>query len=327
MQQRTTTRKENFCGEPISDRCSLSVPGAVPAMMEMDSSWAGKHSLPIGSAKKANKKVASGARSHRARRTVDKTDFGVGDLLTDRSERRAPARLRKMPVDPTGADLISSPNIPTDLRLKKSKRPVVPEALRMKTADAELLAPPEAVKEAIALGQPSNSQVAEYAGQLQAELTQMLHVADEAASAAQTQLVIMKAESAAQDKRHAEALSKAQGEAEQMRVEHRVQLATMATELARAEEQAAEAGRLQRLLDEKEEDYASELQRWVVDLNTTHTKKLSEAVAAEAEKHARDKATSLERLEAQHTSERDEWQAKVAALEERLRGLGAELEC
>ena len=49
--------------------------------------------------------------------------------------------------------------------------------------------------------------------------------------------------------------------------------------------------------------------------------------AAEAEKHARDKATSLERLEAQHTSERDEWQAKVAALEERLRGLGAELEC
>ena len=145
---------------------------------------------------------------------------------------------------------------------------------------------------------------------LHADLHAMLQAADEAAAQSATKLVILKAEFAAQDKRHTEALATSQGE-----------LAA-----SRAENES-----LRRALERKEEEYAEDLQRWVVDLNEVHTKKLAQAVSAEAAKATR----AADAAAAVAAAARQEMEARVAELEQRVRraearAVGAEqpgLEC
>ena len=156
----------------------------------------------------------------------------------------------------------------------------------MSSSDAALLAPPASVKASAA-----GASAAAEASKLQSELTAMLHAADEAAANSATKLVILKAEFAAQDKRHAEVLANAHGE-----------LAA-----SRAENES-----LRRTLERKEEEYAEELQRWVVDLNSAHSKKLEAAISAEAAKAAC-------AADAAAAAARREMEAQMTALEERVR--------
>ena len=239
----------------------------------LDASW----SPVVAGQGLAAQKGKGSQRSYRARSKVNER----GDLLTDRSTRSVsiPRKGRGSP-DPTGAALISGPNIP------KSSRPKKKVAQAMSSSDAALLAPPASVKASAA-----GASAAAEASKLQSELTAMLHAADEAAANSATKLVILKAEFAAQDKRHAEVLANAHGE-----------LAA-----SRAENES-----LRRTLERKEEEYAEELQRWVVDLNSAHSKKLEAAISAEAAKAAC-------AADAAAAAARREMEAQMTALEERVR--------
>ena len=152
--------------------------------------------------------------------------------------------------------------------------------------------------------EPRALEAAQHASKLQAELTALLHAADEAAAAANTKLVIQRAEAAAAEKRHAEALEAHQAEMEGARAE----IAGLKAEVAEARDESAG---LRRELAAKEDEYALELQRWVVDLSASHSQKVVDAVAAERDKASREEQRREEAL-------RDEYEARIRGLEEQL---------
>ena len=254
--------------------------------------------------------------------------------MTDRSTVSRAGGGGRRKADPTGADLIASANL-SIVGLKSGKGGGGGRSFRSKKRsnpipDAELLAPPTGV-----------SSSALQSLKLQSELSALLRAADEAAANSATKLVIMKAESAAQDQRHAAALAAATTAAEQQRAEQ-----ARTIDQQRAELEAASAGlaatsaenaALKKSLEVKEDEYATELQKWVVDLNSSHSIKLKEAVAAEQARGEKAAEKAAERAaEKAVADERAQWQAKVAELEEQLRqakavgGGGesaAELEC
>ena len=180
----------------------------------------------------------------------------------------------------------------------------------MSSAQAALLAPPES-------SSSSALQAAQHASKLQAELTALLHAADEAAAQSNTRLVILKAEAAAQDKRHAEELKKA-FEAGESHARDEVRRSALALEAAQGDlaSSRADLASLRAALEKKEEEYAEELQRWVVDLNEANERKLREAASGE-------KARVASAVEAATRKEEAKWAAKVADLEARLRAVGA----
>ena len=72
--------------------------------------------------------------------------------------------------------------------------------------------------------------------------------------------------------------------------------------------------RLQGGLDQKEEQYAEDLQKWVVDINAAQKLKLSSAVRE-----------AVESCEAKHSSAADSAEARQRELEERVKVLEDQL--
>lgn len=255
-------------------------------------------------------------RSQRSQRSKSKVNER-GDLLTDRSSHTfAPRKTTKGPspngAHLTGAALISGPILPKARAGKRrsASQALTASSMMMSSAQAALLAPPES-------SSSSALQAAQHASKLQAELTALLHAADEAAAQSNTRLVILKAEAAAQDKRHAEELKKA-FEAGESHARDEVRRSALALEAAQGDLAASRAdlASLRAALEKKEEEYAEELQRWVVDLNEANERKLREAASGE-------KARVASAVEAATRKEEAKWAAKVADLEARLRAVGA----
>ena len=198
-----------------------------------------------------------------------------------------------------------------DIRRPRGQRPSRSRAGAPPAAgDAALLAPPDPLTLALAREgftsklEPRALEAAQHASKLQAELTALLHAADEAAAAANTKLVIQRAEAAAAEKRHAEALEAHQAEMEGARA----RLPALEAEVAKARDESAG---LRRELAAKEDEYALELQRWVVDLSASHSQKVVDAVAAERDKASREEQRREKAL-------RDEYEARIRGLEEQL---------
>ena len=238
-----------------------------------------------------------------------------GDLLTDRSSHTLPIETTKGPspngAHLTGAALISGPILPKARAGKRrsASQALTASSMMMSSAQAALLAPPES-------SSSSALQAAQHASKLQAELTALLHAADEAAAQSNTRLVILKAEAAAQDKRHAEELKKAfeAGESharDEVRRSRSRWRPRRVISPPRAPTSLAPSG-----AREEGGRVAEELQRWVVDLNEANERKLREAASGE-------KARVASAVEAATRKEEAKWAAKVADLEARLRAVGA----